>query len=70
MQRRAGQVRDRRLQGVEAVIQGQQGVLAKPTMTASSSTDRTVDRGSFGPVGRSAAEERFFHFATVFGLIP
>jgi hypothetical protein len=33
---------------------------------ASSSIARTVDFGSFGPVGRSATELRFFHFATVF----
>jgi hypothetical protein len=37
-------------------------------MTASSSIERTVDFGSFGPVGRSAAELRFFHLATVFWL--
>ena len=39
-------------------------------MTASSSIERTVDFGSFGPVGRSAAEFRFFHLATVFWLTP
>jgi hypothetical protein len=35
-------------------------------MTASSSTERIVDLGSFGPVFKSAVELRFFHFATVF----
>ncbi len=30
----------------------------------------TVDLGSLGPVGRSAAEVRLFHLATVFWLIP
>jgi hypothetical protein len=39
-------------------------------MIASSSIDNTVDFGSFGPVGRSATELRFFHLATVFWLIP
>ena len=39
-------------------------------MIASSSADGTVDPGSFGPVGRSLTDERFFHFATVFWLIP
>lgn len=39
-------------------------------MTASSSTESTVDRGAFGPVGRSATEVRVFHFVTVFWLIP
>jgi hypothetical protein len=32
--------------------------------------DSTVDRGFFGPVRRSATEERFLHLATVFWLIP
>jgi hypothetical protein len=30
----------------------------------------TVERGARGPVGNSATLVRFFHFATVFGLIP
>lgn len=70
VQRRACQVRDRRLQGIETVIQRQQRVLAKCDDDCLASTDRTVDRGSFGPVGRSTAEDRSFHFATVLGLIP
>jgi hypothetical protein len=28
-----------------------------------------VDFASFGPVGRSATEPRFFHLATVLGLM-
>ena len=39
-------------------------------MTASSSIDSTVDRGSHGPVLRSAVELRLFHLATVFWLMP
>ena len=39
-------------------------------MIAFSSAQRTVDLASFGPVGTSATEPRFFHLATVFGLIP
>lgn len=39
-------------------------------ITASSSIVSTVEAGFFGPVGRSATEVRFFHFATVFWLIP
>ena len=39
-------------------------------MMASSSSDKLVNFGSFGPVGRSTTEPRFFYFATVFGLIP
>jgi hypothetical protein len=42
----------------------------KATTIASSSIASTVDFGSFGPVRRSATEVRFFHFATVFWLIP
>jgi hypothetical protein len=34
----------------------------KATMMASSSSDKLVDFGSFGPVGRSATESRCFHF--------
>jgi len=37
---------------------------------ASSSTDSTVDFATLGPVGKSATKPRFFHFATVLGLIP
>ena len=39
-------------------------------ITASSSTVRTVDPASLGPVGRSETDVRFFHLATVLGLIP
>ena len=34
---------------------------------ASCSIDSTVDFGSLGPIGH---EPRFFHLATVFGLMP
>lgn len=40
------------------------------TMMASSSSDRDVDFGSLGPVGRSAVALRFYHLATVFWLMP
>jgi hypothetical protein len=39
-------------------------------MIASSSIDSVVDLGSFGPVGKSAVEVRFFHLAIVFWLTP
>jgi hypothetical protein len=42
----------------------------KATVAASFSSVRTVDRTSFGPIGASLAKPRFFHLATVFGLIP
>jgi hypothetical protein len=47
-----------------------QAVVAFVVIAASSSIDSTVDFGSFGPVGRSVTELRFFHLATVFWLIP
>ena len=37
---------------------------------ASSCWLRTVERGCLGPIGKSLTESRFFHFATVFGLMP
>ncbi len=70
MQRRAGQMRDRRLQGIEAIIERQQGVPTKGNDDRLSPIDSTVDFGSRGPVGKSATELRLFHLATVFGLIP
>ena len=39
-------------------------------MIASCSTVSTVDRASFGPVGRPAVEARRFHLAAVFRSIP
>ena len=44
--------------------------LRKATMIASSSTESTVDLGSRGPVRKSLTDDRFFHLATVFWLIP
>ena len=40
------------------------------TIVASSASDKTVDRGSFGPVFKSSTVWRLRHFATVFGLMP
>ena len=40
------------------------------TTTASSSIVSVVDLGSFGPVRRSAVDDRFFHLAIVFWLTP
>src|ERR1700733_4473364 len=45
---------------------GSRVCLRKATTTASSSPDRTVDLGAFGPVGRSETEVRAFHLAMVF----
>jgi len=42
----------------------------KATTIASSSTERTVDFGSLGPVGKSLTDERCLDLATVFWLIP
>ena len=71
VQRRARQVRDRRLQGVEAVVERQQ------RMPAEGDDDRLLlDRqhGRLGPPSARSADRRprsaLFHLATVFGLIP
>jgi len=37
---------------------------------ASSSLLSKVEHGSFGPIRASEAVDRFFHLATVFGLMP
>ena len=39
-------------------------------MIASSSTVRTVDFGTFGPVGKSLTLSRLRHLATVFWFTP
>ncbi len=39
-------------------------------MAASSTSDRTVDRGSLDPVFISSIIARLRHFATAFGLMP
>jgi hypothetical protein len=69
VQRRPGQMRDAGLQGIEAVIERQQRVLAQGATIASSSGLRTLDRIS-GPIGASTTKSRFRHFATVFALRP
>jgi hypothetical protein len=63
-------MRNGRLQRIEAVVQRQPCMLAEATIIASSSSDNTVEWASFGPVARSATDLRFFHFATVFWLMP
>src|SRR5690606_19904652 len=40
------------------------------TIAASSASDRTVERGSVGPVFKSSTVARLRHFATVLGLMP
>jgi hypothetical protein len=42
----------------------------EPMTQGPPSTDKSVDLGVFGPVGKSATEVRAFHSATVFGLTP
>lgn len=59
-------MRNGRLQRVESVVEGQQRITPEATITASSSIDRTVDLGSFGPVTKSVVDVRFLHLATVF----
>ncbi len=70
MQGRPRKVRDRRLESVETVIRRQQCVPAKGDNDGSSSSPRTVERGSLGPVLRSSTDCRLRHLATVFGSMP
>ena len=58
-------MRDRRLQGVEAVVERQERVPAESDDTASSST-REHSRLGFGPLRSSATEVRLRHLVTVF----
>ena len=67
---RARQMRDGRLQSVQAIVERQQSMPPEGNDDASSSADRTVDPGSLGPVRRSETDFRDFHLATVFGLTP
>jgi len=68
--RRARQVRDRRLQCVEAVVQRPKCVRRNATTAVSSASLRTVERGCDGPVVISSTVARFRRFATVLGLVP
>ena len=70
MQRRTGQLRDRRLQSIEAVVQRREPWRRNATPAVSSSSVSTVDRGSFGPVLRSLTVARLRRFVPVFGLMP
>ena len=70
MQGRPGQMRDRRLQGIEAVVSGSSVCLRKATMIASSLDDSTVECGVFGPIGASLTKARLRHLATVLWFSP
>jgi hypothetical protein len=77
MQARAGQVRDRGLERVEAIIERQEQSSSGKSMCrrtattmASASLESTVERGGLGPGRSSWTEGRFFHLAPVFGLRP
>ena len=70
MKGRARQMWNGRLQSAEAIVERQQRMSSEGDDHASSSTDRAVDRGSLGPVGRSETDDRAFHLAMVFGLTP
>ena len=63
-------MRDRRLQGIEAVVQRQQRVAPERDDCRFLSFGQTVERGSAGPVFLSSTVARFRHFATVLGLMP
>jgi len=69
MQRRARQMRDRGLQGAEAIVQRQERVTPKRDDRRLLGLVRAVERGSFGPVLRSSTVSRLRHFATVLGFV-
>ena len=71
VQRRARQMRDGRLKRVQAVVQRQQRMPAEgDDHRFFLDAERTVE-GSVFRAGRKVGDRpRFFHFATVFGLIP
>jgi hypothetical protein len=68
MQGGASQVRQRDRQGLQAIVQQEQRMLAKGNNKRSSSGVKIVEQGCFGPIGASCTCVRFFHFATVFGF--
>jgi hypothetical protein len=70
VQPRPRQVRDRRLQGIEAIVQRQERMLAEGDDDGLVLDAQQVHFGCFVPVGKSETEVRFRHLATVFWLIP
>ena len=66
----ACEVRDRRLQGVEAVVQRQERVSAEGEDDRFLLDAHTVDLASLGPGRTSAVLFRLRHLATVFWLMP
>ena len=71
MQGRAGQMRDRRLQGIEAIVERQQRMLAEgdDDRLLLGRQHRRAGR-SWAPSARRATKVRFLHLATVLGLRP
>jgi len=64
------QVRNKRLEGVKAIIQRPKLYWHKATIIASPSTDKTVERGFLRPVFKSSVLFLLRHLSTVFGLMP
>jgi hypothetical protein len=61
---------DRRLERIKTIAWRHQRVPAKRDDDGPLPKVRTVDFASFGPVGSSLTEVRFFHLATVFWFTP
>lgn len=66
----AVEVRDGSLKSLEEVIERQERVPADDPPATSSSGVSTVERGSFGPIGRSSTVSLLRHFITVLRLTP
>jgi hypothetical protein len=68
MQRGARELRDRRLQRIEEVIQRSSVCWRNVTISASSSNVKLVERDWFRPIGTSCTCVDFFHLPSIFGL--
>ena len=70
MQVRSREHRDRRLQGIQAVVERQQDVVMECDHHGFLLGVSAFDRASFGPMATSAVVWRLHHFCTVVGLMP
>ena len=70
MQRGPGQMRDRRLERIEAIIERQQRMPAECDDEGFLLADSTVEWAPSVPSAVVVDWSRFRHLATVFGLMP
>ena len=70
VKRRAGQMRDGGLQGIEAIVERQHSMPLEGTDDGLFLCRQDCRSGLLGPVRRSETDFRAFHLAMVFGLTP